>query len=69
MDPVIADYSGTPTLICPCGSTLIKIVVSLDPDTYEIADYTLTGYCYLCESRLTILCPADKVDDGGMVTV
>lgn len=69
-EPAVADYSGIPTTMCPCGGELFKVVVGVDPDSYEISSYTLSGYCYDCGARVTIACPADHADhNSGYVTV
>ena len=67
-EPAVADYSGIPTTSCPCGSEMFKVIVSVDPASKEISWYTLNGYCYGCDARVTIPCPAD-VEPENFVTV
>jgi rRNA maturation protein Nop10 len=52
------DATGIPTHACPnCGGITFRILASFD--NYEIAWYTLTGYCYECGTKVTVPCPAD----------
>lgn len=60
------DLRGIPTRACPaCGCTQFKVLVELD-EHGNISWYTLSGYCYGCESAVTLMEP---IDGSGMVTV
>jgi hypothetical protein len=52
---------GIPTAACPaCGSSLIRITVEFDLDTYEIISYLLDdAQCYECNSLITAPTPLD----------
>jgi hypothetical protein len=54
------DLRGLPSRECGnCGSDLMKVVVQLDEDN-NIAAYSLNGYCYSCESAITIPTPVEE---------
>lgn len=64
------DASGVPTHACPtCGCTAFKTVVQFQEG--EISWYTLTGYCYLDGTKVTLPTPEDFVpaDQDTAVTV
>lgn len=44
-----------PSVYCPkCLGDTFKILVKLDPETHEIAWYTLQGYCIECDASVKI---------------
>lgn len=53
---------GIPTPEClNCGSTLLRVTVQFDPETYEIAGYLLDdAECYDCGSLITAPTPIDN---------
>lgn len=54
------DARGIPTAACPaCGFTMFRIIVHVDPDTYEIDFYTYDAVCDDCGSRITLATPID----------
>ena len=58
------DIRGIPTPACPCcGSTLLRVTVEFDPDTYEIQMYFLDdAQCMECKCLLTAPTPLDHPD-------
>ena len=57
----MGDYRGIPTCACPaCGSHLLEITASFNPDTYEIEMYLLdNARCAMCQAHLTAPTPID----------
>lgn len=52
------DTRGIPSHEClNCGSDTFKILAKFED--YEIAWYTLSGYCASCGSPVTVPCPSD----------
>jgi len=58
--PIKADYRGTPTLECLCGSDLLLVCAAFDPDTREPGIYMLDGMCACCGALLTLPTPIDE---------
>lgn len=58
------DIRGIPTPVCPiCGSTLIRLTVQFDPETYEISLYFLKdAECAVCGCLIT---PPTVLDHPG----
>jgi hypothetical protein len=56
-----ADYRGTPTYVCPCGSDMFLIAARFD-DTQLPAWYLLDGVCAHCGALVSVPCPADGPD-------
>lgn len=54
------DLGGLPTHECVCGCGIFKTLVSFDEG--KIAWYALTGYCYLCNNRVTLPTEIDEED-------
>lgn len=54
------DLSDTIMHVCPCGSTLWKIVVSFED--YEISAYMLDMECLECGTRAKAPTPLDRQD-------
>ena len=51
---------GIPSHVClNCGCSTFKILAAFDD--YEIAWYTLNGYCAECDAPVTVPCPADRL--------
>lgn len=61
-----ADYRGTPTLVCPCGSDLFAMFARFDPETRLPGFYLLDGRCAECGSKLTLPTPIDEGIDHGV---
>jgi hypothetical protein len=56
------DTRGIPTHEClNCGSNIFKILAAFED--YEIVWHTLNGYCYACESPITVPCELDRPID------
>ena len=54
------DASDIPSAVCiNCGSDHFTAVVSFDPDTYDIALWSLQGECYVCGCKVKLPCPID----------
>ena len=55
------DARGIPTPQCPsCASTLLKLTVKFDPETYEIDLYFLEdAECAVCGTLVTAPTPLD----------
>ena len=55
------DIRGIPSPVCPCcHSTLLRLTVEFDPDTYEIAGYLLNdAKCVECHCLITAPTPLD----------
>ena len=55
------DIRGLPTPVCPCcGSTLLRLTVQFDPETYEIQMYLLDdAKCVECHCLITAPTPLD----------
>jgi hypothetical protein len=49
-----------PTHECVCGSGVFKALVSFDD--YDIASWSLIGYCVVCDSKVTLPCPVDRTE-------
>jgi len=62
------DARGIPTPQCPnCASTLLRLTVKFDPETYEIDLYFLgDAECAVCNTLITAPTPLDLpgVNDG-----
>lgn len=58
------DLRGIPTPICPCcGSSLLRITVQFDHETYEISGYLLDdAQCMECKCLITAPTPLDHLD-------
>jgi hypothetical protein len=58
------DIRGIPTPICPCcHSTLLRVTIEFDPQTYEIAGYLLDdAQCVECKCLITAPTPLDHPD-------
>ena len=58
------DIRGIPTPVCPCcHSTLLRLTVEFDPQTYEIAGYLLDdAQCMECKCLITAPTPLDHPD-------
>lgn len=58
------DIRGIPSPVCPCcGSTLLRLTVEFDPETYEIAGYLLDdAQCVECKCLITAPTPLDHPD-------
>jgi len=58
------DIRGIPTPVCPCcGSTLLRVTVMFDQETYEISGYLLNdAQCMLCQCLITAPTPLDHPD-------
>lgn len=55
------DQRGIPTHEClSCGCDTFRIIAKFED--YEIAWWALNGYCYMCDSPVTVPCPADRVE-------
>ncbi len=56
---------GIPTPICPkCGSSLLRVTVQFDQETYEIAGYLLDdAECMSCKCLITAPTPLDHPDN------
>lgn len=52
------DLSDTICHVCPCGSSLFRIVASFDD--YEISAYSTDGECLDCGTRVKVPTPIDK---------
>jgi len=54
---------GIPTPACPCcGSTLLRLTVQFDPDTYEVEMYLLDdAECAQCKCLITAPTPLDHL--------
>jgi hypothetical protein len=54
------DASQIPSAMCiNCGSDHFIAVISFDPESYEIASWSLQGQCYVCSSKVKLPCPID----------
>jgi hypothetical protein len=58
------DIRGIPSPVCPCcGSTLLRLTVEFDPQTYEISGYLLDdAKCVSCRCLITAPTPLDHPD-------
>lgn len=61
---LVIDLRGLPSPVCPCcGSTLLRLTVEFDPQTYEIAGYLLNdAKCVECHCLITAPTPLDHPD-------
>lgn len=58
MDETVIDTRGIPSHEClNCGSNMFKIVATFED--YEVAWYSLQGYCYGCGAAVTVPSPLD----------
>lgn len=57
-EPALLDATGIPTHVCPCGCSLFKVLVSFED--YEVATYSLDGYCVECGARCTMPTELDR---------
>ena len=46
------DMTGIPTHVCVCGCNVFETLVAFDEG--KVAWYTLTGYCYNCNNKVTL---------------
>ena len=47
-----------PTHECVCGCGLFKALVSFDD--YDLASWSLVGYCASCGAKVALPCPIDR---------
>jgi hypothetical protein len=59
MIPTGLDYRGVATAECLCGGAAFFALLSLDTDTYEVAQWDLCGLCAECGALVTLGCPID----------
>ena len=53
------DLTGIPTHTCVCGCNVFETLVSFDEG--KVAWYTLNGYCYACNNKVTL---PTEIDEG-----
>jgi hypothetical protein len=60
----MVNLRGIPTPVCPCcGSSLLRVTVQFDPDTYEVEMYLLDdAECVDCKCLITAPTPLDHPD-------
>ena len=60
----MVNLRGIPTPVCPCcGSSLLRLTVQFDPDTYEVEMYLLDdAECVECKCLITAPTPLDHPD-------
>ena len=59
-----SDLSGIPTHACVCGCNVFETLVAFEDN--KVAWYTLTGYCYNCNNKVTLPTEMDGDDDGDL---
>lgn len=56
------DTRGIASRVCfNCGGDTFKVLIRLDPESFEIGWYTLNGYCASCEAPVSIPAPKSEV--------
>lgn len=64
MEPMI-DTTGIPTHEClNCGSDTFKVLAKFED--YDIAWWSLKGYCAVCDAPVTVPCPVDHPDHDNV---
>jgi hypothetical protein len=64
----VVNLRGIPTPVCPCcGSSLLRLTVQFDPDTYEVEMYLLDdAECVECKCLITAPTPLDHPEYEAM---